>query len=302
MNTYAVVVTFNGRKWIEKCLTSLLNSTIPVTILVIDNGSTDGTPQIITANFKELTFIQLSSNKGFGKANNIGIKKAYEAGAECVFLFNQDVWVAPDACERVVNAHKSDPSFGVISPMHLNGEGTALDYNFSTYISPWACPSLFSDIYLNRLQETLYETKFVNAAAWLVTRKCIEIVGGFNPVFFLYGEDDNYLHRVAYHGLKVGVLPKAHIYHDREGRSSHNYDQHGGDRKNRLVYYSDPRSDSDIYRDIENYRAAALKQFAFFRLNDFRNTRQLIRELKSNSDQIIKGLQISKTRGMSFLI
>jgi GT2 family glycosyltransferase len=65
----------------------------------------------------------------------------------------------------------------------------------------------------------IYEIEFVNAAAWLISAECIRTVGFFEPLFFLYGEDNNYLQRVTYHGLKIGIAPQSRIYHDRETRA-----------------------------------------------------------------------------------
>lgn len=213
-----ILVTYNSKKWIEKCLISLHNSSIDSTIIVIDNASTDGTQDYIINNFPQIELIQLKLNYGFGKANNIGIQQAYKTGADYVFLINHDAWVEKDTIEQLVCASIENPLHGILSPIHLNGKGDALDYKFSHYIIPNLCIGLYSDIYLNRTEDKVYDASFVNAAAWLMTRKTIETVGGFNPSFFHYGEDDNYVHRLHYHRLKIGVLPNARIFHDRENR------------------------------------------------------------------------------------
>lgn len=220
MKVYVVIVTYNAMKWIGNCQKSLLNSTIPVTIIVVDNASSDETIGLIKEQYPEVVLIENKTNLGFGAANNIGIKKAYEQGADYVFLLNQDAWVEPDTIEKLVLAQQKEPEFGIISPMHLNGKGDALDYNFSNYIAPPKCESLYSDLFLNKIQSAVYKVSFVNAAGWLLSKKCLETVGGFNPSFFHYGEDDNYIHRVHYHGLKVGVLPSTVLFHDREQRKA----------------------------------------------------------------------------------
>lgn len=75
-------------------------------------------------------------------------------------------------------------------------------------------PFLVEDLY-NGYIETIYEVSFVMAAHWLITRRCLETVGGFSPSFPHYGEDDNYLQRVNFWGLKVGIVPEAKAVHDR---------------------------------------------------------------------------------------
>ena len=72
---------------------------------------------------------------------------------------------------------------------------------------------LYRDAYCQIVKE-VYSTDYINAAAWLLSKRTLELVGGFDPLFTLYGEDDDYLHRVRYHGLKIGLCPKQRIVHD----------------------------------------------------------------------------------------
>ena len=218
MKITAVVVTYNGIEWIRDCLNSILNSTIFVSVIVVDNYSKDGAIDYIKNNFPEVTLLEQNKNLGFGKANNIGISLAMKNEADYVFLLNQDASVSNDTIEKLVQAHQKEQVFGIVSPMHLNGKGDALDYNFSKFIEPSKCEKLYSDIYLNIVQDKIYDTEFVNAAAWLISKKCIETVGGFNTSFFHYGEDINYGQRVLFHQLKIGICPSCVVFHDRENR------------------------------------------------------------------------------------
>lgn len=79
---YFIIVTYNAMKWAEKCFSSLRNSSIPVHTIVVDNGSIDGTQDYIKSQFPDVELIQSAENLGFGKANNIGIEKAYKNGAD----------------------------------------------------------------------------------------------------------------------------------------------------------------------------------------------------------------------------
>jgi GT2 family glycosyltransferase len=214
---FVIIVTYNGSGWVTPCFSSLRKSTLPLHTIVIDNGSKDDTLARIVAEYPEVETVNTGQNLGFGKANNIGMELAYQRGADYVFLLNQDAWIDPDAVEKLVDACRRHPDHGVISPMHLNGAGDGLDYGFSNYIGPRNCRGLYSDIFLGRVKD-VYDVGFVNAAAWMMTRECLERVGGFSPSFFHYGEDDNYTERLKFHKLKLGVLPAARIYHDREQR------------------------------------------------------------------------------------
>ena len=99
----AIVVTYNGETVVEKCLNSLRNSHLPVTVVIIDNASTDSTVEIVKQHFKEMTLIQCRKNLGFGRANNIGLKWALENDANFVFLINQDAWVKPETIGVVIS-------------------------------------------------------------------------------------------------------------------------------------------------------------------------------------------------------
>jgi GT2 family glycosyltransferase len=230
-------VTYNGSKWVTPCFSSLRKSTVPLHTIVIDNGSKDDTLARIAAEYPEVEAINTGQNLGFGKANNIGMELAYQRGADYVFLLNQDAWIDPDAVEKLVDACQRHPDHGIISPMHLNGAGDGLDYGFSNYIGPNKCRGLYSDIFLGRVKD-VYDVGFVNAAAWMLTRACLERVGGFSPSFFHYGEDGNYTQRLQFHKLKLGVLPAARIYHDREQRPPSKFFESGETFRREVIAHS----------------------------------------------------------------
>lgn len=213
---YCIVVTYNGMRWIDKCLSSLLHSTTPVQVVVVDNGSTDGTIDFVSSRYPMVRLVRSDSNIGFGRANNIGIRIALDHQANYFFLLNQDAWVAADALDQLLNVARSDPSFYLLSPLHLQADGKHLDGQFARYISP-PRSSFYPELFAGE-GRNVYECEFVNAAAWLLTRDCILKVGLFEPLFFIYGEDQNYVQRVRYHGGKVGVVPASRIVHDRMDR------------------------------------------------------------------------------------
>ena len=213
MKIIAIVVTYNGEKWIDKCFDSLLCSTVPVQVLAIDNASGDSTVNLIRQKYPAVEIIETGANLGFGKANNIGLKNALEQGADYVFLLNQDAWVEKDCIEKLVEVADVNKGYGIISPFHLLPGHSKLEWHFSTYIAPEKCNDLVSDIYFNTLKE-IYALEFVNAAAWLISIDAIRQVGGFDPLFPHYGEDDDYCNRMIYNKFKIGVAPAAVITHD----------------------------------------------------------------------------------------
>jgi GT2 family glycosyltransferase len=212
---HIVIVTYNAMPWIQKCL----ESTLPYPVIVVDNSSVDDTVVFIRNNFPSVTLLPQKNNLGFGKANNIGIAKALELKAKAVFLLNQDAYLIDNCLDKLWTIQQAAPNYGILSPIHINGKQTKLDSGFSKYVKNTQNSDFFSDFVLKNIQ-TVYDVPFVNAAGWLLSEKCITTVGGFDPLFFHYAEDDNYCHRVLYHGLKVGVVSDAFLIHDREDRKT----------------------------------------------------------------------------------
>lgn len=214
---YFIIVTYNAMKWAERCFNSLRQSSIPVSCIVIDNGSTDGTQEYIKKHFPEVDFIQSEENLGFGKANNIGIEKAYIEGADFFYLMNQDAWLYTDSIEKLLDVYSNYPAqqeIGILSPMHINGTEKQLDIFLDKYIAiNFETTRLISDLYFQDLKP-FYQIKFINAAHWFIPRHTIETVGGFNPYFFHYGEDIEYANRIHFHQKKILLVPGSKVVHD----------------------------------------------------------------------------------------
>jgi len=210
-----IVVTYNGGKWIDICFGSLINSIQPTDIICIDNMSSDNTVNEVNTKYPSVILKEANENLGFGKANNIGLKYALEHDYDYVFLLNQDASVQQSTIGNLIEVAEANPDFGIISPIHLNGKGDALDLNFSNCLGAYNCPQLLSDLILKDDLNPIYSTTFVNAAAWLLPINTLRKIGGFDPIFYHYGEDDNYCQRVHFHGLKIGIVPNTYISHDR---------------------------------------------------------------------------------------
>lgn len=235
---FVIIVTYKGHQWYERCFTSLRNSAYPVQTIVIDNASNDGTVEYIREHFPEIHLIESTENLGFGRANNIGMRYALDHGCDYLFLLNQDAWIEPDSISELVKIHELYPEYGVLSPMHVTADKKGLYIEIEDGKTDHA-NSLLSDCYFQSLKD-IYTFKYINAAAWLMTRKTLETIGGFDPIFFLYGEDDNYLQRMEYHGVKLGLVPKTQIIHDHqesENSKTKNYKLYRAEQS-KLVEYT----------------------------------------------------------------
>lgn len=296
MKIFTIIVTYNAirNEWIYKCLDSLLSSDLNTEIIVIDNASTDETCQVIKDKYPTIILIENSKNQGFGAANNQGFEKALELGSDYFFLLNQDAWVEKESIQKLVNCCIENPDFGIISPIHLNGKGDALDYNFSYYVGPKYCKNFYSDSVLGINKENLYELPFVNAACWMLTTETLRKIGGFNPSFFHYGEDENFCHRVSYHQLKIGVLKNTYMCHDREDRLS-DVQILRDNEEDWLVYFSDPRKTLDWKREFKLMKVNYLKNKLMGRTMHMKKNMEKFKYLKLNAAKILKNTEISKS-------
>ena len=292
LNIFALIVTYNGMQWLDRCLGSLEKSDLPVDVIVIDNASTDGTPDYIAEHYPSVRLIRSDVNYGFARANNIGIRYAMDNGADFVFLLNQDAWVEADTVGCLVDVARNDDTVGIVSPIHLNGGGYALDWGFSSCV-----PSEFvSDSYCGSLKDKYY-CDFVNAAAWMITRACIEKVGGFDTMMFVhYGEDANYCQRVKYHGLKIGICTAATICHDREFRKANekeyrdrNFRQDG---VNRRLEYANILYDVDVNSFIAQNEVSLKKSYLKLKFKQAKRLKteiEFLRRVKLSRETNIKG-------------
>lgn len=201
---YTIVVTYNGVRWVDKCFGSLINSKVAEhRILAVNNGSSDNTSDILRCKYPEVEIIETGQNLGFGKANNIGIRKAIENNADYVFLLNQDAWVEQDTISKLMETAEKYKQYSILSPMQYFNKET-LDYKFKNYYKGGI------------LQENgIIDVLFVNAAVWLIRTSDIIELGLFNECFSHYGEDSEFCIRYMLNNKKIGIVKNAISFHER---------------------------------------------------------------------------------------
>lgn len=252
-----VVVTYNPHEWVNRCFGSLRTSVMNVDSLVVDNNSTDGGVMEIQEKYPEVMIYRSRKNLGFGQANNVGLRYALEKGYDYVYLLNQDAWVLSDTLQTLVSVAEKHDEYGILSPMQLEKDEKTYESLFYKYVicSDNLRCSLHEKLYNVDTLEEVYDIPFAMAAHWLVTKRCLQTVGGFSPTFFHYGEDNNYIHRVFFHGFKLGLVPYAKAVHDsgmksvKELRDSAHYRIYNSE----LVYLSNPNTDYLIKNSIKSF-------------------------------------------------
>ncbi|MBO8472106.1 MAG: glycosyltransferase family 2 protein [Bacteroidetes bacterium] len=214
MNVFAVIVTYNAMRWAGKSISSLYRSTCcPYRIIVIDNSSSDGTPEYVNATFPDVELIRMDSNIGFAASARVGVDKAVGSGADAVLLMHHDVWLAPDALE-VLEGNCTDDS--LLVPVYMNGPGSDYETSFRSVIR-----------HSGRLRKTLpgsaggrscYKIPVRNVpyGCWFIPVPLINEIGFLNPLFFCSGASEEYLARMRCRSKKAFVVTGAKIFHDRD--------------------------------------------------------------------------------------
>ncbi|WP_379968527.1 glycosyltransferase family 2 protein [Epilithonimonas sp. UC225_85] len=210
MKILSIIITYNSEKWIDKNISSILQDGFVGDILVIDNGSNDNTLDIVKNNFPGVRIIKSGENLGFAKANNIGFEIAKKELYDYAFLINHDGWLLPDFWNNVLPVLQ-DPKYqkyGLLSPVHLDSTEKNLDFGFKKYAG-----KVFKKNF-----NTILDVDLINGAFLFISRKCLEEIKGFDPVFFFYGEDIDLCLRAKNKGFKIGIIRNAKVVHDRQER------------------------------------------------------------------------------------
>lgn len=203
-----IIVTYNGMRWIDRCLKSVQESSYPLDAIIIDNNSNDGTPIFIAHHFPQFLLIENKNNLGFGGANNVGLRYALDNSYDFVYLLNQDAYLMKDTVSNLIREVNKLSDFGLLSPIQTN-DGVNLDRNFSINYKKAITTN----------DPNIVEINFVMAAHWFLPISTIKDVGLFSPSFFQYGEDGDYINRLHYHGLKCGIVKDSIAIHDRAYRN-----------------------------------------------------------------------------------
>ncbi|PYM38965.1 MAG: hypothetical protein DME17_02570 [Candidatus Rokuibacteriota bacterium] len=196
-----VVPTWNGRRWIDRCLGSLRATAYPLSaIFVVDNGSRDGTAEAVASRFPQVALIRHRRNRGFAQAANVGIRAALERGAEFVVVVNQDTWADPSWLTPLMRVAARDPAIGVVTPVQYDYEGRTVE------------PAQAGLVAAAGSREFI-ETPQVIGAVLLLSRGLLERVGLFDPLYFAYFEEADLCRRARRAGFRVGLAPGSRVNH-----------------------------------------------------------------------------------------
>lgn len=211
-----VIVTFNGKEFLQSCLNSVVKSDYPdLEILLIDNGSSDGSVELIKKLFRNYPCIKLICNKknlGPAAGRNIGVGAA--RGKYVAFL-DDDTEVDPNWLTEAVNVMESDPSIGAAqSKLLLIDQRNKFDYA-GDYLSQYGFLVQrvnFEEVDDGQLDEVveIFSTK---SAGMIVRRDVLLNIGGFDEDYFIYMEETDLCWRIWLNNYRVIFIPMSIVYH-----------------------------------------------------------------------------------------
>jgi GT2 family glycosyltransferase len=221
-----VIVIWNAKKYVLECLESLREhcKNIYTEVIVVDNRSTDGSPEMVANLFPEFTLIRNPENYGFAKANNIGISAS---SGEYVCLVNSDVKFVDDCISPLLGYLGANPGVAMVGPKMLLAATGAVARSTMRFPTPWNyfCRALGLDVVFKRSRlfggfmmsdfnhQTTRPVEVLNCWFVVARRRAIQDVGPLDPQFFMYGEDIDWCYRFRQAGEQIVFFADAGAIH-----------------------------------------------------------------------------------------
>jgi GT2 family glycosyltransferase len=221
-----IIVNYNVKEFLQNLLDSLHKAAQNISheIIIVDNASDDGSVEVIEERYPSVKLIKNKKNIGFGKANNLALE---QANGKFLLLINPDTIVKENTFEKIINFFDSTNDAGIVGCKVLNPDGTLQLPCRRGFPGPWTSftkitglsklfpkSKLFARYHLTYLDENkTYEVDAISGAFMFIKRETYEKVGGFDPDFFMYGEDLDLCYRTQKAGFKVYYFHETEIIH-----------------------------------------------------------------------------------------
>jgi GT2 family glycosyltransferase len=211
-----IILNWNGKKDTLACLHSVAAiDYLYATVVVVDNGSSDGSAEAIRSQFPSVILIENSENLGFAEGNNVGIRFALQTDAELILLLNNDTIVDPQILNAFTTTFATYPQAGILgAKIYLYDQMDTLDH----WGGMWNPSTAQFDLIGLRQKEESAESlpqllDYVCGAALIARRSVFEQIGLLEPQFFLIWEESDFCFRARRAGFATMTCPKACIYH-----------------------------------------------------------------------------------------
>lgn len=212
------ILNWNGKHWLEKFLTNVIENSPEADIIVIDNGSSDDSISYLEASFKDVKLIQLDNNYGFCGGYNKGLQNL---SYHYILLLNSDIEVTSNWLQPLLKTIKSSDNVAIVQPKILDYNdkskfeyaGAAGGY-LDKYGYPFCRGRIFNSLEKDENQhQTEEEVVWATGAAMLVKTEIWKKLNGLDELFFAHMEEIDFCWRAQNHGFKVKVNPESMVYH-----------------------------------------------------------------------------------------
>jgi GT2 family glycosyltransferase len=212
---HAIVVTHRGAAWISACLRALeaQRDRAGLEIVVVDNGSTDGTAALLEREFRGIIVLRLPRNEGYGRANNVALRRALAAGADFAALVNDDVEVEEGWLDALLEAAAAHPEAGLFcgtllfrDEERVNSTGVEVDAFGRARDRDFGAPR-------GQVRRAEGPVTAITGGAALVRCDLLRRIGVFDPGYFAYYEDLDLSLRAARNGSLSWYVPRATARH-----------------------------------------------------------------------------------------
>ncbi|MDA3840722.1 MAG: glycosyltransferase family 2 protein [Patescibacteria group bacterium] len=248
MKISVIIPNWNGKNFLGDCLDSLRKVNFDnFDTIIVDNGSLDGSLDLISNNYPEVILVKNSENLGFSAACNQGIKYAFDNGAEAALLLNNDTVVDPDFITKMVEALEDDKVGIVGSKIYYYDEPKKIWFAGGRYI--WWRVSGQHKLWMRDENKVLIgeeEADFITGCSMLIRKEVLEDIGYLFEPYFLTVEDLDFSILAKKAGWKIKVALDSMIWHkvsfSRDGEFSFSNGYYG--TRNRLYF---------AFKRINNY-------------------------------------------------
>lgn len=216
-----IIPNWNGKELISICLKSLKGQTFKnFEVIIVDNGSIDGSVEFIEGKYPEFFLIKLDKNIGFSPAVNLGIRSSK---GEYIFLLNNDTKVEKSCMFYLVKALDSHPDIGMVAAKMLQFNNPKIIDSFGDYID---CVGHADNIGFGKIDGEKFNKGgyvfLVTGGGSIFKKEVFKKVGYFDEDYFAYFEDVDFCLRAQLQGFKAWVEPRAKILHKHKATSNKN--------------------------------------------------------------------------------
>jgi len=218
INTAVVILNWNGIKWIQKFLPTIIQKSNEANIYIADNASSDESVDFVNNNYPSVKIIQNSSNEGYAKGYNDALKKLDE---KYYILINSDIEVTDNWINPIINLMEQDTSIAACQPKILdytNRDNFEYAGASGGYIDnlgyPYCRGRIFSDLEKDVNQyDDIKEVFWASGACLFIRAESFKDINGFDNDFFAHQEEIDLCWRLKNNGFKVMVNPKSTVFH-----------------------------------------------------------------------------------------